>query len=280
MTGRVFAEITERVAMIGFIGIGNLGGALARGLIAAGTDPQRLVVAAGKPAHARTFAAETGVNVAASNAELVAQAGCGAIIVLAVKPQIIGAVLEEIRAEASRQQSVIVSVAAGRDLGFLASHLEAGQAIVRTMPNVCAAVGESMTGIARNEFVSDTQLAQVREIFAAVGQVEDIDEDHFGVFSALAGCSPAYVFTFIDALARAGVKNGLSKQLSSRIAAQAMLGAARMALESDLSAADLADLVQSPGGTTVAGVVELEQRGFGAAIVAGAQASIDKDRSM
>lgn len=264
--------------MIGFIGAGAMGGAIIRGAIASGNfSADDVVVSGSSPEAAAASAQALGVSAAGSNADLVAKVGAG-IVVLAVKPQVLPHVLPGIREEAGKQGTVIVSIAAGTTLETLASFMEPGQPIVRVMPNVAASIRESMTALCPNEFVSQEQEAEVARLFESVGQVATVAEKDFSIFSAIAGCSPAYTFTYIDAMARAGVKNGLRKDAAVRMAAQAVLGAAQMVLD-DLSTTPmtLADSVQSPGGTTVAGIVALEEAGFGAAIVKGVQASVDKD---
>ena len=268
--------------MIGIIGIGAMGGAIARGLIAAGAAPGELVVySANVEANAR-FVHETGAKLAYSNVDLVERAGDGAIVVVAVKPFAVGGVLDEIRKAAAKRGSVIVSVAAGTPIEFLESRLEPGQPVVRTMPNMAAAVGASVTAYACNQ-AAEPRADDVADVLASIGIAEPMAENDFSAFSAIAGCSPAFTFGYIDAMARAAVKNGLPKASATRIAAQAVYGAARLLLaklDDGASAASLADAVQSPGGTTVAGVVELEQAGFGAAVVRGVQASIDRDKEL
>ena len=246
--------------MIGIIGIGSMGGAIARGLIAAGTAPGEVVVSSADVQAAARFVEETGAKLAYSNVDLLERAGEGAIVVLAVKPYAVGGVLDEIREAAARR----------------------GQPVVRTMPNMAAAVGASVTAYACNAPAAP-RADDVANVLASIGIAEPMAEKDFSAFSAIAGCSPAFTFGYIDAMARAAVKNGLPKAVATRIAAQAVYGAARLLLEkldAGASAASLADAVQSPGGTTVAGVVELEQAGFGAAVVRGVQASIDRDREL
>ena len=201
---------------------------------------------------------------------------------MAVKPFAVGGVLDEIRKAAARRGSVIVSVAAGTPIEFLESRLEPGQPVVRTMPNMAAAVGASVTAYACNP-AAEPRADDVADVLSSIGIAEPMAENDFSAFSAIAGCSPAFTFGYIDAMARAAVKNGLPKASATRIAAQAVYGAAKLLLaklDDGASAASLADAVQSPGGTTVAGVVELEQAGFGAAVVRGVQASIDRDKEL
>ena len=142
---------------------------------------------------------------------------------------------------------------------------------------MAAAVGASVTAYACNAPAAP-RADDVASVLASIGIAEPMAEQDFSAFSAIAGCSPAFTFGYIDAMARAAVRNGLPKAVATRIAA--VYGAAKLLLEkldAGASAASLADAVQSPGGTTVAGVVELEQAGFGAAVVRGVQASIDRD---
>lgn len=268
--------------MIGFIGIGSMGGAIARGLIAAGTPAADIAVTSRTAAHRESFATETGVTAFATPAEVVEASGPGGIVIVAVKPYAVGAVLEEIRTAASEQGTVIVSVAAGISIATLESYLETNQPVVRTMPNVAAAVGASMTALAVNHAAS-AHIDRVSAILRAIGAVAPINESHFTTFSAIAGCSPAFTYEYIDAMARAAVYNGLPKAEAVHIATQAVLGAAKLLLETSgtgATPASLADSVQSPGGTTVAGIVELERAGFGAAVVRGVQASIDRDAEL
>lgn len=268
--------------MIGVIGIGSMGGAIVKGLINSGTPASSILISSASVQSRADFANETGTIPVESNTELVRRAGEGGIIVVAVKPYAVSAVLEEIREEAAGLHSVILSVAAGISISHLESHLEKEQAVARTMPNVAAAVRESMTALAIND-AARPYLSQITSVLESIGTVAEIKEEDFATFTAIAGCSPAFTFNYIDAMARAAVYNGLPKQEATSIATQAVYGAAKLLLEQlheGVTAASLADSIQSPGGTTVAGVVELEQAGFGAAVVRGVQASIDRDAEL
>ena len=154
--------------MIGIIGIGSMGGAIARGLIAAGTAPGEVVVSSADVQAAARFVEETGAKLAYSNVDLLERAGEGAIVVLAVKPYAVGGVLDEIREAAARHGSVIVSVAAGTPIEFLESHLEPGQPVVRTMPNMAAAVGASVTAYACNAPAAP-RADDVASVLASIG---------------------------------------------------------------------------------------------------------------
>lgn len=270
--------------MLGFIGAGNMGGAIVRGVIRAGlVKASDVRISCGSAAESEKNAAATGTYACASNTELVQALGENGILILAVKPTIVPAVLDEISQICTQYKTLIVSVAAGLSLDTLAAHLGEKQAIVRTMPNVAATIGQSMTALCPNAHVTTDQYDEVETIFKAIGQTARIAEKDFSAYSAIAGCSPAFTFYYIDALARGAVQAGLKKNEAVAIAAQAVRGAAQMLLESlddGASPASLADAVQSPGGTTVAGVVAMEEAGFSSSVVCGVQAAIKRDHEL
>ena len=262
---------------IGFIGAGNMAGAIIRGLIAAEVVAARdILVHDVDPQAAEGLARESGVAVAGSARSLVA--GCD-VVVLAVKPQVLPVVLEETGSTIAGSRPLLVSIAAGTTLATLASHLPDGATvpIVRVMPNVNAMIGAGMAAMCGNDVATAQDIARVEEIFSAVGEAVELPEKDFSTFTALAGSAPAFVFAFIDALARGGVVGGMSKKLSTLIAAQTVLGSAQLVIESaqdGTTPADLVDMVSSPAGTTVAGLVAMEQAGFSAAVVRGVQATV------
>lgn len=269
---------------IGFIGAGNMASAIIRGLVSGGTlAAEDIVVTDAHQAKASQLARETGIDVVESNEELVEQVGTGGLVVLAVKPQVIPAVLPDLRDALAAHASVVVSIAAGTTLSMLAAMLDAGQPIVRVMPNVNAQVGAGMAAICGNEDATEDHVDDVVTVFEAVGKTLTLPEKDFATYSAIAGCSPAFTFAYIDALARAAVKNGLPKAQAVRIAAQAVLGSAQNVLThlgDGVTPKDLEDMVCSPAGTTIAGTTELDQAGFTAAVLRGVQASIDRDIEM
>ncbi|MBR6458714.1 MAG: pyrroline-5-carboxylate reductase [Actinomycetaceae bacterium] len=270
--------------MLGFIGAGNMGGAIVRGVIRADlAEASDIYISCGNAAESEEVAAAVGARACASNTELVQALGEGGILILAVKPNIVPSVLDEISRMCADLGTLIVSVAAGLSLDTLASHLGEGQAIVRTMPNMAATIGQSMTALCPNAHVSAEQFGEVEAIFKAVGQTARIAEKDFSAYSAIAGCSPAFTFYYIDALARGAVQAGMKKDEAVAIAAQAVRGAAQMLLESledGATPASLADAVQSPGGTTVAGVVAMDEAGFSATVVRGVRAAIKRDHEL
>lgn len=257
--------------------------AIVTGLVDGDYDPSEIVVAARDPRNAERLAQATGVDFASSNIELVDMIGSDGTLILAVKPAMIADVLQEVRDGLEDTSVLVVSLAAGTPLTAIEAHLPAGQAVIRVMPNVNSQIKAGMTGICGNEHVTEEHLDSVFAIFDAIGEVAHIAEKDFPVFSALAGCSPAYTFEYIEALARAGVANGIPKAQAVRIAAQAVMGSAKMVLEraaDGLSPANLRDTVSSPGGTTIAGVIAMEDAGFSASVVRGVQASVDRDHAI
>ena len=150
--------------------------------------------------------------------------------------------------------------------------------ILRTLPNVNVAIDAGMTALAVNENLTGAKLADAKGLFDAIGSTTVLPEADFSTFSALAGSSPAYIYFFIDALSRAGVKHGLNKKEATRIAAAVTEGSAKMVLQSDKIPFDLIDQVSSPGGSTVAGLLAMEEAGFMTAVVKGIDATIKRDQ--
>ena len=254
-----------------FIGVGNMGGALAQAACRA-VGPDQVVVTNRTLAKAENLAAELGCTAAKSNADAVWGAE---YIFLGVKPQMMRALLNELApvladCYAAGEGKVLVSMAAGLRMDDMRPHLEgAGYdvPVVRIMPNTCVAIGKGMTAMCAGEQVSESVLADVEEILSATGRVERISESLMDQFSAVAGCGPAFVYPYIDALADGGVMAGLSRKQAVEYAAQTVLGAAAMVLESGKHPGQLKDEVCSPGGSTIAGVAELERGGLRAAAI-------------
>ncbi len=267
---------------IGFIGAGTMAGAIVHGITASGVvAPADVVLHDVHAPVAQALADDVGARGVTSADELVA--GCD-VVVLAVKPQVLPAVLDELRARITERRPLLVSIAAGISLDAIGSRLGDPEVpVVRVMPNVNAMIGAGMAAVCGNAAASAEDVARVVEIFSAVGEAVELAEQDFATYTAIAGSSPAFVFTFIDALARGAVRGGLPKALATRIAAQAVLGSARTVLEradDGVTPADLVDMVCSPGGTTIAGIVELEEAGFSPAVVRAVQAVAERDREL
>ena len=270
---------------IGFIGAGNMVSAIVRGAVAAGTPAGHLLLTS-KHGSAERLAGQVGAVHVADAAELVSRSD---ILILGLKPYVIPDVLPRLSEAIACSRPLVVSIAAGLTLERLESMLPDGTRVVRTMPNMAAAVGESMTALAPGSSASTQDLETVRTLMETIGGTVILEERDFSSFIGLAGSSPALVCAFIDALARAGVMGGIPKALAVQIVAQAVLGTARtVQTEAQRTAeagngrtpADLIDAVCSPGGTSVAGMVALERAGFSDAVVRAFEAIAERDREL
>lgn len=253
----------ERAMTIGgkvaVVGTGNMGQALIRGVIEAQLVTPDQVCASDPRSEQRTACQERyGVHTSAVNAEAVRDA---AVVVLAVKPQIVDSVLDEIR-DVLGSQTVLISIVAGRTSASLEDRLAHRARVVRTMPNVSCLVGAGATAVASGSHATDDDIAMARRIFDAVGMTVVVDESLMDAVTGLSGSGPAYIFMVIEALSDAGVKTGLSRWDAHALACQTVLGAAKLAIETKEHPGRLKDMVCTPGGTTIAAVHELEAGGL------------------
>ncbi|MGP7960711.1 pyrroline-5-carboxylate reductase [Sanguibacter sp. A247] len=263
---------------IGFIGAGTMASAIIAGVVERGiVSPEDVVVFDPQGAASAALAATLGVRVAESNELLIDAVDT---VVLAIKPQVFGEVLPPLATALAENGTLVVSIAAGTSLARIEELLGehgAAQPVVRVMPNVNAQIGAGMAAVAGNASASAAQVAEVVELFRAVGDAIELPEASFSTFTAIAGSAPAYAFLFIDSLARGALKAGMPKALATRIAAQTVLGSARMILESEDHPWTLIDKVCSPGGTTIAGLMALEDGGFTSTVVDSVSATIERD---
>jgi len=264
-----------------FIGVGNMGGALARAACRA-IGPEEVVVTNRTLAKGSALAEELGCSVAEDNASAVRAAE---YIFLGAKPQGMRALLGTLAPVLAdcREGKVLVSMAAGLRIGDMRPCLKgAGYdvPVVRIMPNTCVAVGQGMTAVSADEWVDESVLEDVAEILSATGRVECISEALMDAFTAVAGCGPAYVYPYVEALADGGVAAGLPRALAVECAAQTVLGAAAMVLEGGKHPGQLKDEVCSPGGSTIAGVAELERHGLRAAAMDAVLAACRRNREL
>ncbi len=245
---------------LGIIGAGMMGGALIRGVLAAGLyAPQDIVVQGRTPERSVEDAATYGVRAAQTPADVTA---CD-VIVLAVKPDVAPKVLQLLSSQA--YTGVLVSVVTGCTLATLAATVPT-YTCVRAMPNTPLAVGAGFTALAAQAGVAPDVVEVVRRLFAALGEAVIVEEATLERLGALAGAGPGYVFVMLDALADAGVRIGLPRPLALRAATQTLYGAAYMQRESGLHPAALRDQVTSPGGTTIAGIAAMEREGIRTAL--------------
>jgi pyrroline-5-carboxylate reductase len=258
---------------IGILGVGNMGKAMLKGILAAGlTAPEGIIAYDALPAALESVIAELGVHPASTELE-VTQAD---VILLAVKPGGVRQVLANIRAGVG-EEKILVSIAAGVSLASLAEGLEPGAKIVRVMPNTPALVLEGMAGLCVSEHLTEADRETVLRIFRSFGRAELVSEQYMDAVVGVCGSAPAYVYLFIEALADGAVLCGMPRAQAYRFAAQTVLGSAKMVLETGQHPAYLKDMVCSPGGTTIEAVKALEKNGFRSAIIAAVQAAADKN---
>jgi pyrroline-5-carboxylate reductase len=244
------------VKKIAVIGAGNMGTALLRGILASGWGTkENLVASHPKPAKRAALASALGVAVTESN---VAAAREAQIVILAVKPQILESVLEEIR-PARRPRMLFISIAAGFPTSRIESALGGSVPVVRAMPNVAAVVRASATVLCAGRHATAEHLADARRIFESIGLVVELPEYQLDAVTGLSGSGPMYVFQIIEGLSDAGVRVGLSRDVSTALTLQTVLGAARMAQDLKTHPAVLKDSVTSPGGTAIAALHSLER---------------------
>lgn len=249
---------------IGFIGFGNMATAMAGGMIRyGGYEPQDITVSARDIEKLKSRAEQMGVNYTTEN-KLVAK--WADVLFLAVKPYLIAEIIREIREEV-RPETVIVSVAAGVAIKDIKAAFEKPVKIMRALPNTPALVGEGMTLYNSNEMVSMEDEAKVLELFGSFGLAEKIEEDKFAGAGSMTGCSPAFIYMLMEAMADAAVLEGLKRDKAYVLAAQTVKGAAEMLLSTGLHPGELKDMVTSPGGTTIEGVRTLERLGFRSAMM-------------
>ncbi len=248
--------LTEK---IGVIGAGKIGSAIARGIIRAGLVAKENVIASDVSAALRQAATqELGIKTTVDNGELGEFAD---IIILAVKPQIVDAVAREI-AKKLGTAKLLVSVAAGVPLSRIEAGLAPGARVVRVMPNIPCVVGAGAAGFAGGAHATAADLEKVGAILNSFGVGMAVEEKYLDAVTGLSGSGPAYVFLFMEALADGGVQMGLARDVALKLAMQTVYGAAKMALESNKHLGELKDEVTSPGGTTIAGLYAMEQKGF------------------
>jgi pyrroline-5-carboxylate reductase len=244
---------------IGFLGCGNMGEAMVKGLVEASVVPAKNLMASDARSERLTeLERRYGVRVAKDNVDLILASD---VVVLAVKPQIMTPVLKEIAPALSRRQ-LVISIAAGVSTTTIRAGVGKDIRLIRVMPNTPALVLEGATAIAKATGLEDGDLEIAQEIFGAVGKVVVLDEELIDAVTGLSGSGPAYVAVVIESLADGGVKMGLDRATAMTLATQTVLGAAKLLLETGLHPGSLKDMVSSPGGTSITGIAALEEGGI------------------
>lgn len=256
-------KITDKTGRIAFIGGGMMAEAILKGMLHAQIAEPEMITVSDPSAERRAYLEEKyHIHTTSCNVGAAKKAG---FIILAVKPQVADAAVTKEVAGAIAEGTTVLSIMGSVSLDKL-HHLVPGHAVIRVMPNTPLAVGCGMTAIAPDENVSEDMLEAAKAIFGSCGEIVIVAESAIEAITAVSGCGPGYVFMMIDALADAGVNAGLPRAMAIKLAAQTFVGSGRMVLETGLHPAVLRDQVTSPGGTTIAGIHALENRGVRAAL--------------
>lgn len=262
---------------IGFIGTGNMGAAIIKGCINKNEDFKNSIYAYDKINEKALELVQTyGIQYSDSLKDIMKNCD---IVILAVKPNVYSYVLEDI-SKYIENQHIIVSIAAGITIKYIESFFKHPVKVIRTMPNTPALVNEGITALSKNINISDKEFFDVIDIFNSIGKTEIIDEKLMDVIPGVSGSSPAYVYMFIEALADGAVLQGMPRNQAYQFAAQSVLGAAKMVLETSKHPGELKDMVCSPGGTTIEAVAVLEKMGLRSAVIEAVNACVEKSKKM
>ncbi len=261
----------------GFIGLGNMAGAIIEGMAASGKFANDEIYGFNRSeGKTLALAEKCGIIPCESAAEVVEKAE---VIVLAVKPQMMQGLLDNI-GELITKDKTVLSIAAGKECAWYEERLCEGVPVVRIMPNINAKVKSAVTAVCGGKNAKDEHIEIADGIFSTVGKVYHIEEKMFPAFSAMGGASGAFVLLYIDALAEAGVRAGFARPVAEEIATATVIGSGLLNQQSDEHPIVLMNKVCSPGGTTIEGVTKLKELGFETAVQQGLQAIIDKDKSL
>ena len=262
---------------LGFLGAGKMATALARGFITAKLTSAKSIVASDVMEMARkTFADETGVKPMPSS---LAVCKAASILILAVKPDQVANVLAEIRDHITAKH-LLISIAAGVPLAKIEAGLAPGARVIRVMPNTPALVGASASAFATGTSATPADAALAQKLFSSVGVAMQVKESLLDAVTGLSGSGPAYAYQIIEALSDGGVAAGLPRDVATKLAAQTLLGAAKMVLETGLHPGALKDMVTSPGGTTIEGLHELEKGKVRGALMSAVRAATEKSKKL
>lgn len=261
---------------IGFVGGGNMAEAMIRGLLRGGHFTPEQVSVSG-PREERMGELRETYKIAATTDNK--KPAAAQIVVLSVKPQIMSRVLDEI-AETIDADALVLSIAAGVPVGAIQARLPSGTRVIRAMPNTPALVDAGATAIAGGEHARESDLADARRIFDSIGLTVVLDEYQLDAVTGLSGSGPAYVFLILEALSDAGVKVGLSRRTAQLLAAQTLLGSAKLLLETNEHPGRLKDMVTSPGGTAITGLHTLENGGVRTTLMNAVEAATRRSREL
>ena len=260
---------------IGIVGSGNMATALAQGFISSKKVRDADIILSDKSAENLAKWNGRDVNTTFDNTEVCQKSD---LVIYAVKPNVLPFVLDETKDFV--KDKIVISIAAGVTIKTLEKHLGDKVKIIRAMPNTPAQVGCGMTVLSPNSAVSKSEIDAISDLFSGVGSAVILDEKYINAATALHGSSPAYIYMLIETMANSGVKHGIPKDISLKLAAKAAEGAAKMVLETGEHPAKLKDAVCSPGGTTIAAVLELEKGGFSSTVSSAIDACVKRAEEM
>lgn len=262
---------------IGFIGLGNMATAMIGGMLKKGVAlPQDIIGSARSEASLQKAVTNFGITGMEDNCSVAREAD---ILFLAVKPQMYPGVIAQIR-ECVRESTVVVSIAPGKTIDWLCEQFGKKMKLVRCMPNTPALVGEGCTGVCQSDIVTEEELQRVMTLLGSFGRAYIVDEHLMDTVVGVSGSSPAYVFMFIEAMADAAVMDGMPRSQAYEFAAQAVLGSAKMVLETGMHPGVLKDMVCSPAGTTIEAVRVLEEKGLRSTVIEAQKACVEKARKL
>ena len=262
---------------IGFIGSGNMAKAMIGGIVKSKLVDSNNVIASDLNELAlENVKNEYGINVTTNSKEVVKFSD---IVIVAVKPNVYDVVLEDVK-ELVDDKKIIVTIAAGKTIESIENVIGNDKKVIRTMPNTPALVNEGMSALCKNKKITDEELNIVKEIFNSFGKAEIVNEYLIDSVIGVSGSAPAYVFMFIESMADAAVLAGMPRNQAYTFAAQAVMGSAKMVLETDKHPGELKDMVCSPGGTTIEAVKTLESEGFRSAVIKAIGDCIEKSKKM
>lgn len=262
---------------IGFIGCGNMAQAMIGGIVKAGIFSGRDIVVSDLDETNLAAAGERyGVIAAADNIEC---AECADILILAVKPNLYERVISEISGRV-KEDVVVVTIAAGRSIESTEKAFGREIKVVRVMPNTPSLVGEGMSSLCINSLISNEELQEIVGIFESFGRAEVVDEKLMDVVTSVSGSAPAYIYMFIEAMADGAVLDGMPREKAYKMAAQTVLGAAKMVVETGRHPGQLKDEVCSPGGTTIEAVATFEEKGLRNAVITAMRRCTKKSKEM
>jgi pyrroline-5-carboxylate reductase len=261
---------------IGFLGAGNMAEALIRGLLRGHCVPAQIIASTPRTERTDELRSRYGIDAMTDNQALVDRAD---VVVLSVKPQIMRKVLDEI-ADRVRPDALLISIAAGIPVAAIEQRLRPGTRVIRTMPNTPALVDAAATAISAGGHATKDDLAIAKKIFDAVGITVTLDESQLDAVTGLSGSGPAYIFLILEALSDAGVKVGLSRRTAQLLAAQTVLGSAKLLIETNEHPGRLKDMVTSPGGTAITGLHTLEHGGLRTTLIDAVEAATKRSHEL